>query len=54
MQTFRGSGWVLEWINVAFVKSVKTNKNLYICIFIAIYFELDILLFFAFLKSFSL
>ena len=44
----RGSGWVLEWINVAFVNSVKTKKNLYICIFIAIYFELCIVFFLPF------
>ena len=38
-------------INIAFVNSIETNKNLYICIFIAIYFEVYIV-FFCFLKKF--
>ena len=36
----------------AFANSVKTSKNLYICIFIASYFELYIVFVFRFLKKF--
>ena len=53
----KGHGFQKQFLGAPppnFFPFVKTNKNLYICILIAIYFDLYIVFFFAFLKHFSL